>query len=92
MKYLASFLLASSLVAAQSTSVVEILNPFGDKQTLHASVISAAPTATRYLLKCPSGADSNDCGVPPDGVQIFYGPSTFGYTLSEAGKLSVFIP
>ncbi|KAK4143361.1 uncharacterized protein C8A04DRAFT_37554 [Dichotomopilus funicola] len=87
MKYLASFLLASGLAAAQSTSVVDILLPFGE-QTLLASVISAAPTATTYLLACPSGADSNDCGVPSEGVEIFYGPSTFGYTLSDTGKLS----
>ncbi|KAH6634562.1 hypothetical protein B0J18DRAFT_24096 [Chaetomium sp. MPI-SDFR-AT-0129] len=87
MKYLASFLLASGLAAAQSTSVVDILLPFGE-QTLLASVISAAPTATTYLLACPSGADSNDCGVPSEGVEIFYGPSTFGYTLSDTGKFT----
>ena len=31
---------------------------------------------TTYLLNCPSGTDSDDCGVPDGGVTVAQGHST----------------
>ncbi|CAH0037703.1 unnamed protein product [Clonostachys rhizophaga] len=46
-----------------------LLNDFGP-QTLVADVLGADATATTYLLNCPSGTDSNDCGVYNASVTI----------------------
>lgn len=31
---------------------------------------------TTYLLNCPPGEDSTECGLPPDGYTVTAGPST----------------
>ncbi|KAL2148482.1 hypothetical protein VTH82DRAFT_2036 [Thermothelomyces myriococcoides] len=80
MKYSAPLLASVGLAAAQS-SVVTVLLPQFNPQAIDASVIAAAPTATTYRLNCPPGADSSDCGVPPE-YELVYGPSTFGFTVA----------
>lgn len=57
------------LVAAQSTSTINAFLLNTDPQQLVASVITANPTSTQYLLTCPSSVDANDCGYRP-GVTI----------------------
>ncbi|TID14224.1 GPI anchored protein [Venturia nashicola] len=57
------------LTAAQSTSTVNLFLLNTDPQQLVASVITANPTTTQYLLTCPSSVDSNDCGYRP-GVTV----------------------
>jgi hypothetical protein len=32
---------------------------------------------TTYLIQCPDGADSNDCGIPPEGLTVTAGDDTF---------------
>ncbi|CAH0056793.1 unnamed protein product [Clonostachys solani] len=39
-------------------------------QTLVAEVLGADATATTYLLNCPSGTDSNDCGMYNASVTV----------------------
>ncbi|KAH6892382.1 hypothetical protein B0T10DRAFT_483702 [Thelonectria olida] len=47
-----------------SSLVTSLLVPdIFDPQTLVAQVLKAEPTATAYLLNCPDGTDSNDCGT-----------------------------
>ena len=36
-----------------------------DPQTLVASVVSANPSTTEYLVGCPTGVDSTECGYNP---------------------------
>lgn len=31
---------------------------------------------TTYLIKCPDSSDSDDCGVPPNGMTVAQGPSS----------------
>jgi hypothetical protein len=54
-----------------TTSVTKIfLVGGGDSQTLVADVLGANPTATTFLLNCPPGTDSDDCGTYNDTVVI----------------------
>lgn len=71
---------------AQSTTVVTILMPQVDQQTIHASVVSAGPTATAYLLECPPGADSLDCGIGTN-FRVTEGPSTLEYHMTGGDDL-----
>ena len=75
---------------AQSTSVVSLIVPFVDKQSLVASVRSVDATATEYLVQCPPDTDSSDCGLGTAGVIIKEGPSTieFSYSDSTVGAIS----
>jgi hypothetical protein len=87
MKYSASLLAAAGLAAAQSSTVVNVFLPAFGSDNLVASVISAGPDATSYRVSCPtSGADSDECGLASDGLNVLYGPSTltYGLTLSES--------
>jgi hypothetical protein len=31
---------------------------------------------TSYVINCASGVDSDDCGLPPDGMTVVQGPSS----------------
>jgi hypothetical protein len=77
---LALLALAGAVVAAQSTTV-SLLLPYGDAQTIVASVVAADSTATTYLFGCAPGTDSNDCGYPSSQT-VTQGPSTWIYSAS----------
>ncbi|KAF2621423.1 hypothetical protein BU25DRAFT_416092 [Macroventuria anomochaeta] len=72
-----TFVLASLIgfAAAQSTTLSIPFYGF-DTQAIEASVVSANPSATTMQLACPSGTDSNDCGLFPY-MTLVYGPSTY---------------
>ena len=63
------------LATAQSTTLSLPFYGF-DTQAIVASVVSANPSATTMALACPSGTDSNDCGLFPY-MTLVYGPSTY---------------
>lgn len=72
-----TFVLTSLLgLAAAQTSVVSIPFYILDNQSIEASVVSANPSATTLALNCPTGTDSNDCGLFPE-MTLIYGPSTY---------------
>ncbi|KAL2266980.1 hypothetical protein VTJ83DRAFT_4257 [Remersonia thermophila] len=76
---------AAGLAAAQaSTTVVSVLVPFADLQAIEGSVISAGPTATSYLLACPTTARDTECGLGP-GISVLHGPSILTYAMSYTG-------
>ncbi|KZM28631.1 uncharacterized protein EKO05_0006744 [Ascochyta rabiei] len=68
---------ASLLVHAAAQSTILYI-PFYvlDTQSIDASIVAANPPATTMQLACPSGTDSNDCGLFPD-MTLVYGPSTY---------------
>lgn len=72
---LVTALTASTPAFAQSSSVVNLILPAVDAQTIVGSVINAGPTATTYAVSCPSGTDDADCGLGP-GLSVVQGPST----------------
>jgi hypothetical protein len=92
MKHASSLLLAAGLAAAQSSTVVSVILPMLGEQEVEGSVISAGPTATRFMINCPSGTPSDECGIPQGGFEILYGPSTMAYAISEAGQVLVPTP
>lgn len=84
-----SLTLASALVAstmAQSTSVTSLFLYGAEGDSIVASVIAAAPTATSYFVTCPDGTDGNDCGMGP-GMTYVLGPSTYGIHATESEVL-----
>lgn len=67
-------------VSAQSstpTPTATILLPgFDGKMDLVASVVSAEKATTTYFVKCGKQTGENECGLPPDGMNITQGPAT----------------
>ncbi|KAF3017881.1 hypothetical protein E8E14_012906 [Neopestalotiopsis sp. 37M] len=51
-------------------SVTSVLLFDTDPQSLVAEVLGADATATTFLLNCPSGTDSNDCGTYDETVIV----------------------
>lgn len=88
MKHASSLLLTAGVAAAQSTTVVSAFLPALWDASMAASVVSAGPTATDYMLSCPSDTPDEECGMT-DGIAILYGPSTMTYDVSWAGHSSV---
>ncbi|KAJ4296294.1 hypothetical protein N0V90_006339 [Kalmusia sp. IMI 367209] len=67
----------ASITAHPTGPVVSLLLPGGwDSQALVASVIGVDKSATTLAVDCPDGTDSNDCGVPPEGLTVTQGPTT----------------
>ncbi|KAH8912615.1 hypothetical protein BR93DRAFT_963771 [Coniochaeta sp. PMI_546] len=60
---------------AASSSVVTLHLPNFDDQTILASIITANPTATSYLLTCPTDEPDDECGLGT-GIKVLEGPST----------------
>ncbi|KAE9962789.1 hypothetical protein EG328_012051 [Venturia inaequalis] len=71
------------LIAAQSTSTVNLFLLNTDSQQLVASVITANPTTTQYLLTCPSSVDSNDCGYRPGVTVGVKSGSIYGASITD---------
>jgi hypothetical protein len=67
----------TSLAAAND--IVSLILPNFDQQDLVGEVIGTDGPLTTYLINCPEGADSNDCGVPSDGLTVTAGDDTFIY-------------
>lgn len=79
----AAVLLLASSAMAQSSTVVSIWGFGGDAaDTIVASVATASPAATVFVLGCPEG--SNHCAFPED-VTVTQGPSTLNYAITVAG-------
>ncbi|KAL2802607.1 hypothetical protein BJX63DRAFT_106067 [Aspergillus granulosus] len=67
----------TSLAAAND--IVSLILPNVDQQELVGEVIGTDGSMTTYLINCPEGADSNDCGVPPEGLTVTADDDTFIY-------------
>lgn len=81
---LLSALAGSSL--AQSTTVIDLVIPQVDQQTILASVVSVGPTATEYALSCPTNEDDTECGLGV-GFLVKEGPSTMEFHLTSGPEL-----
>ncbi|MCJ1318734.1 hypothetical protein MMC15_004064 [Xylographa vitiligo] len=76
-----SLLALLSSVSAQN--VVSLLIPDTDSQNFVGEVIGITPTATTYVIQCPPGTNSSDCGF--DGpFTLTEGPSTVAFTATES--------
>ncbi|KAI9367471.1 hypothetical protein BJX61DRAFT_303168 [Aspergillus egyptiacus] len=63
--------------AAANDIVSLILLPNPDPQDLVAEVVGSVGPMTTYVITCPDGTDSVDCGMPPDGMTAVAGPTAF---------------
>ena len=75
-----------------SPVVTSLLIPLTDPQPLVAEVIGADVSATTYVLNCPSGTDSNDCGTYNETITL--GPwasKTLSPGAAETGVFDLFI-
>ncbi|MCJ1253920.1 Mucin-21 [Lignoscripta atroalba] len=70
------------LSSAQSTVSLFLLST--DNQSLVGSIVGSDSTATTYVIQCPPGTDSNDCGYPIP-VTVMQGPATVFYSMSLPG-------
>ncbi|GAB1316655.1 hypothetical protein MFIFM68171_06865 [Madurella fahalii] len=70
----------AAVSAAQSTSVVTVKMPHVEGPSVLGSVVEVFPTATSYVLTCPTGTDSTECGIPA-GLSVLSGPSTMSYRI-----------
>lgn len=69
---------------AASSSTVSLFFPGGvDKQSLVASVVGANPTMTTYVISCPTGTSSDQCGFDP-AMTITQGPTTAIMTIESS--------
>lgn len=79
---------ATSSATANSTTstVIDILLPMLDSQTVMASIEGVDATATSYFLTCPTSESSVDCGLG-SGMEVIEGESVLEvhYTESAAG-------
>ncbi|CEL08339.1 hypothetical protein ASPCAL11490 [Aspergillus calidoustus] len=62
---------------AVANDIVSLILPNVDQQDLVGEVIGTDGPLTTYLIQCPDGADSNDCGIPPEGLTVTAGDDTF---------------
>lgn len=81
-----SYAATSSASANASTTVIDILLPMLDSQTVMASIEGVDATATSYFLTCPTSESSLDCGLG-SGMEVVEGSSVLEvhYTESAAG-------
>ena len=79
--------LAAPALAQTTSSVVDILLPGFDEQTILASVVGVdAPTKTTLFLACPTDEDETECGLG-SGLTIIEGPSVFEFHQTQSGIL-----
>ncbi|GKT62032.1 hypothetical protein ColTof4_02340 [Colletotrichum tofieldiae] len=64
--------------AAQTTTVVEVVNPYFGNNPYDASVVDANPTATTYAVYCQKNSTNYQCRDDPAGLVLTLvgGPST----------------
>lgn len=79
-----AFAAATPTTSSVTTSVTSLFLPGFDQQTLVASVITAAPSATQYVVNCAAAAPS-DCGVGK-GMTLLEGPFTFSFNVGDTGS------
>ncbi|KAL2870017.1 putative GPI anchored glycoprotein [Aspergillus lucknowensis] len=70
---------------AVANDIVSLILPNVDQQDLVGEVVGSDGPTTTYVIQCPRGADSVDCGVPSNGFTVTAGPSTFvfDYTFED---------
>jgi hypothetical protein len=76
---------ALAVVAIAQDRTVQLLLLDTDPQSLVASVISANPSTTEYLVGCPTGTDQNDCGYNPP-LTVKHAGSVYGASISAADE------
>ncbi|UQC76005.1 uncharacterized protein CLUP02_17515 [Colletotrichum lupini] len=65
------------ITAAQTTSVISVLNPYFGDNPYDASIKDANPTATTYIVSCQTNSTNYQCRADPSALMTLVGgPST----------------
>ncbi|KAK1635155.1 hypothetical protein BDP81DRAFT_462207 [Colletotrichum phormii] len=93
MKHYTTILLALlGTAAAQTTSVISVLNPYFGDNPYDASIKDANPTATTYVVSCQTDSTNYQCRQDPSGLAmtLIGGPSTVELHIERtASKVSI---
>jgi hypothetical protein len=74
---------SASASGSASSSVVDIILPMLDPQTIMGSVVGVDATATTFFLTCPTDAVSLQCGLGK-GLEIVEGPEVLELHMTQA--------
>ncbi|KAK6224644.1 hypothetical protein QIS74_02971 [Colletotrichum tabaci] len=82
-------------VTAQTTTVIEVVNPFFGHNPFDASIVDVNPTATTYAVYCQRNSTNYQCRGDPSGstMTLVGGPSTVEVHIEqpESGLSTQFI-
>lgn len=65
-----------------TSSVIDIVLPMLDSQTVMGSIVGVDATATSYFLTCPTSESSLDCGLG-SGMEVVEGASVLEVHYTE---------
>ncbi|KAL5336744.1 hypothetical protein BJX70DRAFT_400373 [Aspergillus crustosus] len=74
-----SLALLGGFTLAAANDVVSLILPQVDDQALVGEVVGVDGSTTTYIISCPTGADSDECGIPPDGLTVTAASTAFIY-------------
>ncbi|KAJ5989997.1 hypothetical protein N7499_010522 [Penicillium canescens] len=71
-----SFALLVGATAAVAAETVTLFLPGFDEQKIDGKVIGSSGSMTSYAINCAPGTESDDCGLPPNGMTVIQGSSS----------------
>ncbi|KAJ0305178.1 hypothetical protein COL5a_010215 [Colletotrichum fioriniae] len=75
------------IAAAQTTSVISVLNPYFGDNPYDASIKDANPTATTYIVNCQANSTNYQCRADPSALMTLVGgPSTMELHIDHAAS------
>lgn len=74
---------SASASSSASSSVVDIILPMLEPQTIMGSVVGVDATATTFFLTCPTDAVSLQCGLGK-GLEVVEGPEVLEVHMTQA--------
>lgn len=77
------FAQSSSASSSESSSVVDIILPMLEPQTILGSVVGVDATATTFFLTCPTDSVNLQCGLGK-GLEIIEGPEVLEVHMTQA--------
>ncbi|KAJ5468807.1 hypothetical protein N7475_006559 [Penicillium sp. IBT 31633x] len=84
MRFQSVALLAGATTAIAAETVTLFLPGF-DSQDINAKVLGSSGRTTTYLINCPGSSESEDCGIPANGITVVQGSSSvsLGYSFDK---------
>ncbi|KAJ5200116.1 hypothetical protein N7491_009084 [Penicillium cf. griseofulvum] len=78
-----SLALLAGATAAIAAETVTLFLPGFDAQRIEGQVIGTTGSMTKYHINCAANVESDECGIPPDGMTVLQGSSTvsLAYTM-----------
>ncbi|KAJ5177991.1 uncharacterized protein N7500_000690 [Penicillium coprophilum] len=80
-----SLAVLAGATAAIAAETVTLFLPGFDEQRIEGKVIGTSGSMTQYFINCPADVDSDECGLPPNGMTVAQGSSTvsLGYKMDQ---------